>query len=101
MTTYQNATIVRERVIALDNGELHLRLLRGEAGDAGRHCIHRVTTDEAGRLRSDIAYLYDPTVPEATVQADFDLLAGKGFVSVGMLHYTESMLNRGARQSRR
>ena len=102
MTLYQNAKIVREFVLPLsNNGELHVRLLHGEAGDAGRKCVHRVQTDQAGRLQSDIVYLYDTSVPEADVEADFLLLARGGLVSVGQLHHTESMLNRGARMARR
>lgn len=101
MTLYENATIVRECVLPLSNmGEVHLRLLRGEAGDAGRHCIHRVQTDRAGQFQSDIVYLYDPAVPLAHVEADFMLLARGGLVSIGQLHHTESMLNRGGRVAR-
>jgi len=102
MSPYVNASIVREQVIALaDNGELSVRMLHGEGGDAGRQCIHRVQTDQAGRLRSDIVYFYDGTVSDADVQSDFDLLTRGGLMSVSQLHHTESMLNRGMRTPRR
>ena len=101
MSDYENATIVRERVIAQGpQGELHIRLLHGEQGDAGRKCIHRVQMGPGGRLQSDIVYLYDTTVPVEHVEADFVLLGSGGLVSVGQLHHTESMLNRGARYAR-
>ena len=100
MSTYQNATIVREHVVQLGQGELHVRLLHGEHGDAGRKCIHRIQLGMGNRVQSDIVYLYDPSVPEAHVEADFDLLARGGLVSIGQLHHTESMLNRGPRFSR-
>jgi hypothetical protein len=102
MSTYENATVVRERIIVHGHpGELHIRLLHGENGDAGRKCIHRVQMGPGGRVQSDIVYLYDTTVAEADVDRDFDLLAGGGLVSVGQLHHTESMLNRGAVYARR
>jgi hypothetical protein len=101
MPTYENATIVRERVIVHAHpGELHIRLLVGENGDAGRKCIHRMQFGPGDRLQSDIVYLYDTVVPMAHVEADFMLLAGGGLVSIGQLHHTESMLNRGARYAR-
>jgi len=101
MSPYVNAKVISEHVVALSDGaELLLRLLHGEGADVGRKCIHRVHTDLAGRLRSDIVYFYDATVKEADVQADFDLLARGGLMSVSQLHHTESMLNRGARTSR-
>jgi hypothetical protein len=100
MTPYQDATLVRERIVATDNGQLCIRLLRGERGDAGRSCIHRVQSDPAGRLQSDIVYFYDATVKAADIESDFDLLAGGGLISVGRLHHTESMLNRGRKMPR-
>lgn len=101
MTLYENATIVRECVLPLANlGEVFIRLLRGEAGDAGRHCIHRVQTDRAGQFQSDIVYLYAPSVPLQLVEADFMLLSRGGLISIGQLHHTESMLNRGVRIAR-
>lgn len=102
MSLYVNAHPVRERAVAQpDDGELRLTLLQGEGADAGRRCIHRVHTDAAGRLRSDIVYFYDATVAQSDVEADFDLLARGGLMSVSQLHHTESMLNRGARMPRR
>jgi len=102
MSLYVNASIVREQTIVLDDdGEVSVKLLHGEGGDAGRKCIHRVTTDQSGRLRSDIVYFYDATVKDADVEADFELLTRGGLMSVSQLHHTESMLNRGQRMSRR
>lgn len=101
MSQYVNTRIVREQTITLsDNSELTLRLLHGEAGDAGRKCIHRVHSDQAGRLRSDIVYFYDTGAIDADVEADFVLLTRGGLMSVSQLHHHESMLNRGARTAR-
>jgi hypothetical protein len=97
-----NASTVRHLVVpSSDNGEVSIRLLHGEVGDAGRRCIHRVQTDSAGRLRSDIVYFYDESVKNEDVQTDFTLLSKGGLMSMGLLHHTESMLNRGARTARR
>jgi hypothetical protein len=102
MSPYLNARTVRELVVpSSDNGELRVKLLHGEGGDAGRRCIHRVQTDAAGRLRSDIVYFYDEAVKNEDVEADFTLLSRGGLMSVGQLHHTESMLNRGMRTARR
>jgi hypothetical protein len=102
MSTYVNASTVRHVVApSIDNGEMSLKLLHGEGGDAGRRCIHRVQTDSAGRLRSDIVYFYDESVKNEDVEADFILLSKGGLMSMGLLHHTESMLNRGARTARR
>jgi hypothetical protein len=102
MSSYLNAHAVRELIIPLpDSGELSITLLHGEGPDAGRRCIHRVQTDNAGRLRSDIVYFYDATVRDADVEADFVLLTKGGLMSVSQLHHTESMLNRGMRTPRR
>jgi hypothetical protein len=76
-------------------------LLTGENSAVGHKCIHRVATDMAGRLKSDIVYFYDESVDEPTVNADFDLLCRPGLMSISQLHHTASMLNRGARVSRR
>lgn len=101
MPIYANAQPAREHVSPLnDGGELRVTLLRGTGPDAGRRCIHRVTTDMAGRLRSDIVYFYDSTVKEADVESDFSALAHNGILSVNQLHHTESMLNRGRRIAR-
>jgi len=101
MSTYENATVVRERIIVHGHpGELHIRLLHGENGDAGRKCIHRIQMGPGGRLQSDIVYLYDTTVPAEKVEIDFEVLARGGLVSVGQLHHTEFMLNRGVRHAR-
>jgi hypothetical protein len=100
-SSYVNAQPVREHVGATgDGGELRVILLHGTGPDAGRRCIHRVTTDMAGRLRSDIVYFYDGTVTQAQVDADFSALARNGMLSMGQLHHTESMLNRGPRLAR-
>jgi hypothetical protein len=102
MSAYLNASTVRDLVIPTsDNGELSLRLLHGQGGDAGRRCIHRVQTDSGGRLRSDIVYFYDESVKNEDVEADFALLSKGGLMSMGLLHHTESMLNRGPRMARR
>jgi len=102
MSQYVNAHTVRELIIALsDNGELSVKLLHGDGPDAGRRCIHRVQTDSAGRLRSDIVYFYDTTVKDADVEADFASLTRGGPMSMSQLHHTESMLNRGPRMQRR
>jgi hypothetical protein len=102
MSAYLHARTVRELVIPSgDNGELSIKLLHGEDADAGRRCIHRVQTDAAGRLRSDIVYFYDETVKDEDVERDFVLLSRGGLMSVGQLHHTESMLNRGTRTARR
>jgi hypothetical protein len=101
MSEYVNAEPVREHVVELsDGGTLSVKLLHGTGADAGRRCIHRVTTDSAGHLRSDIVYFYDGTVKEADVEADFELLLRRGLMSMSQLHHTESMLNRGPRTSR-
>jgi hypothetical protein len=102
MSQYINAHPVREHITALsDSGELSVKLLHGDGADAGRRCIHRVQTDSAGRLRSDIVYFYDATVKDADVEADFTLLTRGGFMSMSQLHHTETMLNRGPRTPRR
>ena len=90
-----------QTVALSDGGTLSVTLLQGTGADAGRRCIHRVTTDSAGRLRSDIVYFYDSTVKEADIQADFSLLSRHGLMSMSQLHHTESMLNRGPRVPRR
>ena len=101
MSRYVNALTVREHVVALsDGGTLSVTLLHGIGPDAARRCIHRVTTDPAGRLRSDIVYFYDTTVKEADVEADFALLIRGGLMSMSQLHHTDSMLNRGPRTAR-
>ena len=102
MSQYVNARTNREHVVPLiDGGTLSVILLHGIGADAARRCIHRVTTDAAGRLRSDIIYFYDTTVKEADVEADFSLLSRRGLMSMSQLHHTESMLNRGPRTPRR
>ena len=102
MSPYVNASIVREQTHTLsDNSELTLRLLHGEAGDAGSRCIHRIHADQSGRLRSDIVYFYDATVNESDVEADFVLLGKGGLMTMSQLHHSESMLNRGMRTPRR
>jgi hypothetical protein len=102
MSPYVNAQPIRQHVDTLaDGGTLTLTLLQGTGADAASRCIHRVTTDAAGRLRSDIVYFYDGTVKDVDVEADFTLLLGGGLVSMGQLHHTESMLNRGPRMPRR
>lgn len=101
MSSYLNAQPVREHVFDLgSSGELRVTLLHGTGPDAGQRCIHRVTTDAAGRLRSDIVYFYDGTVKEADIEADFSALARNGILSMGQLHHTASMLNRGQRVAR-
>jgi hypothetical protein len=101
MSSYLNAQPLREHVVDLsDGGVLRVTLLHGTGPDAGQRCIHRVTTDMAGRLRSDIVYFYDGTVKEADIEADFTLLARNGMLSMSQLHHTESMLNRGKRFGR-
>jgi hypothetical protein len=101
MDPYLHAHPTQEHVAASsDGGELRVTLLQGIGPDEGRRCIHRVTTDAAGRLRSDIVYFYDATVKQADVEADFSALAGNGVSSMSQLHHTESMLNRGRRMAR-
>ena len=101
MTPYVNATAVREhRVPAVDGGMFSVTLLHGTGPDAGRRCIHRVTADPQGRVRSDIVYFYAPTVKDSDVEADFALLVRRGLMSMSQLPYTESMLNRGPRVAR-
>lgn len=101
MSQYVNAQSMRNHTVPLgDGGTLSVTLLHGTGADAGRRCIHRVTTDSAGRLRSDIVYYYDSTVNEADVETDFSLLTRHGIVSMSQLHHTESMLNRRHRTPR-
>lgn len=101
MSAYINAEPVREHAAELpDGGELRVTLLHGTGPDAAHRCIHRVVTDMAGQLRSDIVYFYDRTVKEADVEADFAMLARNGILSMSQLHHTESMLNRGRRMPR-
>ena len=101
MSSFLNAQATQEHVGTLDDGgELRVTLLTGTGPDAGQRCIHRVTTDADGRLRSDIVYFYDGTVAQADVDADFEALARNGMLSVSQLHHTESMLNRGRRIQR-
>ncbi len=101
MSQYVNGRPIRERTLPLsDGGTLSVTLLDGTGADAGVRCLHRVTTDSPGRLRSDIVYFYDSTVKEMDVEADFSLLCRHGLMSVNQLHHTESMLNRGHRTSR-
>jgi hypothetical protein len=101
MQPYVNALPVQQHSLALgDGGELSVTLLHGTGPDAGKRCIHRVTTDMGGRLRSDIVYFYDGTVKEADVEADFSALSRNGILSMGQLHHTEAMLNRGKRMAR-
>ena len=101
MSPYANARPIRSQVVALaDGGTLTVTLLQGTGAHAASRCIRRVTTDAAGRMRSDIAYFYDGTVNAADVDADFALLAAGGLVSMSQLHHTESMLNRGPRMPR-
>jgi hypothetical protein len=45
-------------------------------------------------------YFYDPAVVTADLDADFDLLARGGMVSMGQLHHSEAMMNRGRRVPR-
>jgi hypothetical protein len=102
MSLYLNARPVRQHTLtSSDGGTLKVTLLCGTGPDDGSRCIHRVTTDSTGRLRSDIVYFYDSTVKEADVDADFSLLTGDGPLSISQLHHTESMLNRGQRMPRR
>jgi hypothetical protein len=99
---YENAQIVRRKVDTQpDGGEVVYQLLHGDGPAVGHKAIHRVATDMGGRLKSDIVYFYDETVDESTVSADFDLLTRPGLASIGMLHHTASMLNRGPKTSRR
>jgi hypothetical protein len=101
MSSYINAQAVRTHVIdTSDGGELRVTLLHGTGPDAAQRCIHRVVTDMAGQLRSDIVYFYDSTVKEADVEADFAMLARNGILSMSQLHHTEAMLNRGRRMPR-
>jgi hypothetical protein len=101
MSQYVNAQPIRSHVVTLaDGGTLSVTQLQGTGADAAGRCIHRVTTDAAGRLRSDIVYFYDSKVMAAEVDADFSLLIGRGLVSMSQLHYTESMLNRGPKTPR-
>ncbi len=101
MSSYANAQAVREHVVDLsDGGALRVTLLHGTGPDAGQRCIHRVTTDMGGRLRSDIVDFYDSTVREADIEADFSMLARNGILSMSQLHHTEAMLNRGRRLAR-
>lgn len=102
MSPYVNAQPIRKHVDTLaDGGTLTLTLLQGTGADSASRCIHRVTTDAAGRLRSDIVYFYDSTVKDDDIDADFSLLIGGGLVSMSQLHHTESMLNRGPKMPRR
>jgi len=102
MSQYVNAQLVRRHVVTLaDGGTLMVSQLQGTGPDAAGRCIHRVTTDPAGRLRSDIVYYYDSTVKTAEIEADFVLLIGRGLMSMSQLHHTESMLNRGPKTPRR
>ncbi len=102
MSQYVNAQPIRKHADTLaDGGTLMVTLLQGTGPDSASRCIHRVTTDAAGRVRSDIVYFYDSTVKVAEVDADFSLLIGRGLVSMGQLHHTESMLNRGLKIPRR
>jgi len=95
MPLYENARLARRNLQILSDGsEVLLHLLHGEAGDTGRKCIHRMHLDRAGNTRSDIVYFYDTTVPEAVVDADFQVLCKPGMVQVGQLHHTESLFNR-------
>ena len=101
MTTHAPAPPLRQHVADLSDGsKLVLALVAGTGADTGKRCIQRVTLDASGRVRSEIVYFYDGTVSDAHVDADFDLLAGGGLVSMGQLHHTESMLNRGPRMPR-
>jgi hypothetical protein len=101
MSQYVNAQLIRRHVATLaDGGTLMVSQLQGTGPDSGGRCIHRVTTDAAGRLRSDIVYYYDSTVKASEVEADFSLLIGRGLVSMSQLHHTGSMLNRGPRTPR-
>ena len=76
------------------------RGLHGTGPTAGQRCILRITTDANGRLRSEIVYFYGPAVAAADLDADFDLLARGGMVSMGQLHHSEAMMNRGRRVPR-
>jgi hypothetical protein len=101
MSQYVNAQPIRSHVVTLaDGGTLRVTQLQGTGDDSAGRCIHRVTTDAAGRLRSDIVYFYDSTVKAADVDVDFALLIGRGLVSMSQLHHTESMLNRGPKTPR-
>ncbi len=101
MSQYVNGLRIQEHTVALnDGGSLSVTLLYGTGADAGRRCIHRVTTDRAGRPRSDIVYFYDSTVKQEDIEADFALLSRHGLMSMSQLHHTESMLNRGPRTPR-
>jgi hypothetical protein len=102
MSQYLNAQPISQHVATLeDGGTVTVTQLQGTGGDCDNRCIHRVTTDAAGRLRSDIVYFYDATVKPADVEADFSLLSGGGLVSMSQLHHTASMLNRGPKMPRR
>jgi len=102
MSQYVNAQPIRKHVVTLaDGGTVMVTLLQGTGADSAGRCIHRVTTDAVGRLRSDIVYFYDGTVKMAEIEADFSLLIGRGLVSMNQLHHTESMLNRGPKTPRR
>lgn len=101
MSPYANAQPIRNHVTTLaDGGTLTVTLLQGTGADSTHRCIQRVTTDAAGRMRSDIVYFYDATVNASEIDADFDLLSAGGLVSMSQLHHTESMLNRGPRMPR-
>lgn len=101
MSQYENATVTRKSVRTQeDGGELLLQLVTGTGPAEGHRCIHRVLTDQAGRLKSDIVYFYDPSVSEGVVDRDFELLGSPGLMSVSQLHHTASMLNRGAKVAR-
>ncbi|MGZ5374783.1 MAG: hypothetical protein ACXWDK_11005 [Aeromicrobium sp.] len=101
MSQYVNAQPIRKHVVTLaDGGTLTVTQLQGTGADAASRCIHRVTTDTVGRLRSDIVYFYDSTVKAAEIEADFSVLIGRGLVTMSQLHHTESMLNRGPKTPR-
>jgi hypothetical protein len=101
MFPFTNAEPTRQHATTqVDGGELELTLLHGTGPAAGQRCILRITTDANGRLRSEIVYFYDPAVVTADLDADFDLLARGGMVSMGQLHHSEAMMNRGRRVPR-
>jgi hypothetical protein len=102
VSRYENANIVRKSIQSQDDGgELTLQLLHGDGPATGQKCIHRVLTDQAGQLKSDIVYFYDERVDEAVVSEDFDLLCSPRLMSISQLHHTSSMLNRGTKTPRR
>lgn len=101
MFPFADAQPTREHAASQgDGGELRLALLHGTGPAAGQRAILRLATDAAGRLRSEIVYFYAPATADADLDADFELLARGGMVSMGQLHHSEAMMNRGRRLGR-